>query len=105
MALAGVVNQKQGQYKLIFSRKSQVPSNCAQNLVSGVMLCLAQIPKHFHVKPNIPDELFVDQASNLKQLVDLLICSSERLDYAAQHLFSRRRELPVDEARRNFETG
>lgn len=78
---------------MIFSRKSQVPSNCAQNLVSGVMLCLAQIPKHFHVKPNIHDELFVDQASNLKQLVDLLIFSSESLDYAAQHLATATRDL------------
>ena len=70
-----------------------MPSNCAQNLVSGVMLCLAQIPKHFHVKPNIHDELFVDQASNLKQLVDLLIFSSESLDYAAQHLATATRDL------------
>ena len=73
--------------------KSQVSSNCAQNLVSGVMLCLAQIPIHFNIKPEVPADRFVIQMRHLQKLVGYLTCSSRSLDNAAMQLATATHDL------------
>ena len=75
------------------SNKSQVSSNCAQNLMSGVLLCLRQIPAHFRVSPEIPVNGFVSQMNLLRGAVDITTSLVEGLDYAAWQLMTATRDF------------